>query len=114
MPIASTDIKFRISGGASNTDPALALGGAMSTVAGGLITTDVVNNLWDNVSGDESSAGDIEYRGIYIRNEHGSLTLTGAKIWISADTTSANDEVDIALADEAIDVAMETIANEGT
>jgi hypothetical protein len=114
MPIASTDIKFRLSGGASNTDPNASIGGAMSTVGGGLITTDVVNNLWDNVSGDESSAGDIEYRAIYIRNEHGSLTLTGSKIWISADTTSADDEVDIALGGEGLNGTAESPADEST
>lgn len=114
MPIVASDIKFRLSGGASNTDPALALGGAMSTVAGGIITTDTLNNLWDNVSGTEAGAGDTEYRGIYIRNEHGSLTYTAPVIWISANTTSTDDTIEIALADEAVDVAMETIANEGT
>jgi hypothetical protein len=114
MAIQASDIVFRLSGGASNTDPDAALGGAMSTVGGGVITTDVLNNLWDNVSGAEASAGDIEYRGIYVENAHGSLTLQNAAIWISADTTSADDEVDIALADEGAGVAMETIADEST
>jgi hypothetical protein len=110
MPIVASDIKFRLSGGASNTDPNAALGGAMSTAGGGLITTDVLNNVWDNVSGAEASAGDIEYRAIFIENGHGSITLTGAKVWVSSNTTSADDEVDIALADEGIASTIETIA----
>ena len=114
MPIVAGDIVFRLSGGASNTDPNAALGGVMSTVGGGVITTDTLNNVWDNVSGDEASAGDTEYRAIFVENTHGSLTLTGAKIWISANTTSGDDEVDIALADEGIASTIETIADEST
>lgn len=115
MPIVASDIVFRLSGGAANTDPTAALGGAMSTAGGGVITTDQLNNVWDNVSGDEASAGDIEYRGIYVENAVASaLTLTGAKIWISSDTTSGDDEIDIALADEGLSVAMEVIGNEST
>lgn len=114
MPIVASDIKFRLSGGASNTDPNAALGGAMSTAGGGIITTDVLNNLWDNVSGTEAGAGDTEYRGIYIRNEHGSLTYTNPILWISSNTTSGDDTIEIALADEAVDAEMETIGDEST
>ena len=114
MPIVASDIKFILSGGASNTDPNAALGGAISTAGGGVITTDTLNNLWDNVSGDEASAGDTEYRAIFIKNTHGSLTLTGAKVWISSNTTSSDDTIEIALADEGIANTIETIANEST
>lgn len=114
MPIVPADIVFRLSGGASNTDPNAALGGAMSTAGGGVITTDVINNLWDDVSGAEASSGDTEYRAFFVENTHGSLTLTGAKIWISADTTSTDDEVDIALAGEGIASTIETVADEST
>lgn len=114
MAITATDLKLRLSGGASNTSAAAALGGAMSTVGGGIITTDQLNNLWDDVSGDESEAGDTEYRGIYVRNEHGSLTWTNPVIWIESQTPSGDTVIEIALADEAASVAMETIANENT
>ena len=114
MAILASDIESRLSGGAANTSPAAALGGAMSTVGGGVITTDVLNNLFDDVSGDESAAGDTEYRGIYVKNAHGSLTWQTVKAWISALTTSTDDEIAIALADEGLNVAMETIVNEST
>lgn len=114
MPIVSSDIKFILSGGAANTDPNAALGGDISTDGSGVITTDVVNNLWDNVSGAESAAGDIEYRAIFVKNTHGSITLTGAKVWISSNTTSADDTVAIALADEGIADSIETIPDEST
>jgi hypothetical protein len=114
MPIVASDIVFRLSGGAANTAPASSLGGARSTAGGGVIVTDTLNNVWDDVSGAESSAGDTEYRGIYVLNNHGSLTLTAAKIWISSNTTSADDTIEIALAGEGAGGTMETIANEST
>lgn len=114
MPIISTDLVWRLSGGAGNTSPAASLGGAMSTVGGGVITTAVLNNVWDDVSSAEAAAGDIEYRGIYIQNNHGSLTLQSPVFWIDSLTTSAQTEADVALADEAVNVAMETIVNEST
>jgi len=114
MPITASDINYRLSGGAGNTSPNASLGGAMSTVGGGVITTAVLNNLFDNVSGAEAAAGDIEYRGIYIENAHGSLTWEAVVAWIDSVTTSADDEFDIALADEAVGAAMETITDEST
>jgi hypothetical protein len=112
MPIASADIVFRLSGGAANVAPASSLGGARSTAGGGVITSAVANNLWDDVSGDESATGDTEYRGIYVLNNHGSLTLQNAKVWIDSLTSSAQTEFDIALAGEGLNGTMETVASE--
>lgn len=110
MPIVAGDIEYRLSGGAANTSPAASLGGAMSTVGGGVITTAVLNNLFDDVSSTEATAGDIEYRGFYVKNNHGSITWESVVAWIESLTSSADSEFDIALADEAVGVAMETIA----
>lgn len=114
MPIVAGDIEYRLSGGAANTSPAASLGGAMSTAGGGIITSGAANNLWDDVSSAEASAGDIEYRGFYVKNNHGSITWENVVVWIDGLTSSADTEFDIALADEAVNVAMETIANEST
>lgn len=114
MPIVEADIEYRLSGGANNEDPAAALGGAMSTKAGAVIESGVLNEVFDNVSGDEGAAGDIEYRGIYVKNKHATLTLIGAKLWVKQDADSPDDATAIALADEAVNNAMETIANEST
>lgn len=115
MPIVSTDIVYRVSGGAANTDPNASLGGARSTAGGGVITSGVANNLWDNVAGDETTGGaDTEYRGFYVLNNHGSLTLQSPKVWIDSLTSSADTEFDIALAGEGLNGTMETVANEST
>lgn len=111
MPITATDLKFFLSGGAGNTDVNASLGGIISTTQ---ITTASLHNLFDVVSGAESSAGDIEYRGIYVKNDHGSLSWTSVFAWISSQTTSTTTDLAIALAGEGVNVTMETIANEST
>ena len=102
MPIVSTDIEYRLSGGAGNTSPILSLGGAMSTAGGGLITPGGANNVWDDVSGAEASAGDIEYRCIYVKNNHATLTLQSAVLWIDSLTSSTSTEFDVALDPAAV------------
>ena len=111
MPIVNTDIVIRLSGGSSNTDPNLSLGGVISTTA---LTNNSLHNLFDEVSGTESLAGDTEYRGIYILNNHGSLTMKVTRVYISQNSTSADSEMDIAQADDGLNATMETVANEST
>lgn len=112
MPIASGDIEYRLSGGASNTDPNAALGGAMSTVGGGVITTAVLNNLFDDVSGDESAAGDVEYRCFYVKNNHGSLTWENIVAWISAVSASSDSVYAIGLDPAGASADATTIGDE--
>jgi hypothetical protein len=107
-PIAATDIHFRLSGGAANASQNASLGGAKST------TTDASASLFDDTTGAESAAGDTEYRGICVSNEHGTLTYLAPRVWISPDTPSPDTDADIALAVEAVNVTMATIANEDT
>ncbi len=111
MPIVAADIHFRFSGGAANSDPNASLGGIKSTTE---LTDASDNNLFDDISGDEASAGDTNYRAIYIHNNHGTLALQNAFVWVSTDTTSADDEIDIALAGEGVNGTMETVGNEAT
>ena len=114
MPIVASDISLRKSGGATNTDPNLALGGAMSTVAGGIIANDVLNNLMDDISSGEATTGITIYRGLYWDNEHATLQYTTPFMWIDSQTSSGDTSLEMAIADEAKNVAIETIANETT
>ena len=106
MPIQSTDIVFRLSGGASNSDPLLSLGGAKSSVA-------AAATIFDSVDGTESAAGDVEYRCIYPRNIHGSLTLTNAVAWIQSNTPQVLTTIEIGLGSSAMDGVEQAVANEG-
>jgi hypothetical protein len=114
MSVIASEIEWRYSGGAANTDPNACLGGAISTAGGGLVDDNVDNDLFDDVSAAETLAGDIEYRGIYIKNTNGTFALTDASIFCTVNTTSTTEEIDIALADEAVSTTIETIANEST
>lgn len=111
MSIVASDIKYRLSGGAANATPDASLGGAKSSVA---ITDNTDNNLFDDVSGNEHTAGDVEYRCLYIHNGHGSLTLTSAVVWIQSDTSGADSDISIAVGTAAVGAMEQTIADEST
>jgi hypothetical protein len=110
MAIVAGDISTYLSGGAANADPDASLGGAKSSVewAGG-----VLHDLFDIVSGAENAASDDEYRAIYVQNDHATLTALGMKVYVSAET-AGGAALAIAIADEAVDVTIETIADEDT
>ena len=110
MAIQATDLKYYLSGGASNTDPNASLGGAMSsteTLTGGL------HDLFDTISEDETAAGDVEYRCIYAANTSAE-TGTNARIWIEANTPSPGSSIRIGLGTAAIDDDEPTTADEST
>ena len=106
MAITSTDIKYRLSGGSANTDPALSLGGAKSS-------TDAPSGLLDTVTSGEAASGDTEYRAFYVHNAHATLTLEAAKLWIQANTPSADTTLEVGLGTSAVNATEQTIANEG-
>lgn len=108
MAIVAAEITFPYSGGAANGSAAACLGGAIST-GGAVVDDNVANDLFDDVSSAEQAAGDVEYRGVYVKNTNGTLTLQDARVYI---TTQA--ELDVGIAVEAVNVSMATIANEST
>lgn len=108
MPIVAGDLPVFLSGGAANANPALSLGGAEST-------TVAPSGIFDNVSSVEAAAGDVEYRCVYIKNNHGALTLTGAKVWMQANTPSPDTTIEIGLGTTAVGTGNEqTVADEST
>ena len=110
MPIISTDIQYRLSGGSGNTDVNASLGGVKSSTSVGT----GLHNLFDVVSSAEASSGDTEYRCVYIHNNHGTLTMQSAKIWIVTNTPSTDTSIEIALGSSAVNGTEQTIANENT
>lgn len=86
----------------------------MSTAGGGAITSNVANNVWDDVGSSEASS-DTEYRCLYVKNAHGTLTLQTASLYIDALTTSSGTEFDLGADPAAIGSdSSTTIANENT
>jgi hypothetical protein len=104
MAIVASDIQFRLSGGAANTNPDASLGGAISSTAAG-------TNIFDNVTSAEATSGDTEYRCIYVRNgvTSAALTLVGAKIWIQSPDGSGG-----AYAGDTITIGLGTSGVNGT
>lgn len=99
MAITSTDIKVRLSsstgpGNSTAGTPATSLGEFMSSTDVNQSTT--LNNLFDDVTGVENEAEDVEYRCIFVYNSHGSLTYQGALVYVYSQV-SGGTEVAIAI-----------------
>lgn len=107
MPISSSDIQYRLSGGASNAVQSASLGGAKSATAASA-------SIFDAVSSAESGSGDVEYRCIYVHNNHGSLSLDNAVAWIPANTPSATTVVEIGVGTSAVNGTEQVVADENT
>lgn len=107
MPILTTDIQYRLSGGASNAVQAASLGGAKSSNAASA-------SIFDDVTSGESSAGDVEYRCIYVHNAHATLTLDNAVLWLPANTPSTSTVVEVGLGTSAMNAEEQTVADEST
>ncbi len=119
MAITASDLKKYLTGatsdGGAQSDPDSALGNYRSSTE---VTDDSDNNLFDDVSGAEASAGDTEYRCICIKNTHGSLELQNAKVYLQESDVGTGNSVSFAVETPATanltDGNAQTIANEST
>lgn len=120
MAIADTDIKFMLSvktGSAGDTltsTPAASLGKYVSTSQMGT----GAGVLFDNVTGSENAAEESEYRCVFIKNTHATLTALLVTVYLTnvadgADVEIALDNIAASDADNASAQAAE-IANEDT
>lgn len=103
MPIVNTDIGLRLSvktGSAGDSVASSEAGSLGKYVSTTVITTAQLNNLFDDVAGAESAAGDVEYRCFFVINNHATLTLTNATIEIQSQTAGGG----------TIDLATDNIA----
>lgn len=105
MPIIASDIKFYLNP-TGNSDPNASLGG----VGNGSEIGAGINNIFADVTPAEALAGSVKYRSISVKNTHISLTLFGAVVWISTETSSTDDTVALAYDSGAT----QTVANEDT
>ena len=117
MPVTPDNLGTYLSGGSSNTAPASAIGGAISATK--VSETTPLHNIFDKVTGDESESGKVNYRIIYIKNDHATLDAEDVKIHLTAvhdsGTQSLSQSKDIAYAvSEAIDASAQTLTNEDT
>jgi hypothetical protein len=88
MAIANTDILLMLSttaGAAGDStaqaNPNNSLGKYVSTTALGT----AANGMFDDISGAENAASTIDYRCIFVKNAHATLTMLSAVAYISAE-----------------------------
>lgn len=87
MAITASDIKIRysVSAAAGNTT----VGAGATSLGDQISTTDLssgsVDALFDAVTGTEADVGDVEYRCVFVLNNHATLTLTDAYITVQSD-----------------------------
>lgn len=92
MPASASDIKFFLSGGASNADPDDSRGGVISSFE---LVNGTLENLFDIVSLAEASAGHEDYRCFYVKNVNATDTIYDIRAWIETNTPSPTTTVAI-------------------
>lgn len=107
MAITATDIVFRHSvktGSAGDSTaqatPTDATNGSLGKYVSTSAWTTGTNSLFDNISGDENAASTIDYRCVFVLNNHGTLTLQNAVVYFTETALGAS--VAIALDNIAI------------
>lgn len=108
MPITLLDTPFKYSGGTTNYDPNFSLGGAMSDHE---IVTNVSENLFGEVSLDESRDGLTDYRCFYVENTHVEDSLLQAAVFIEENTESPDTAITIGLDPAGMNANAQTIAD---
>ena len=76
IPVVGLSVLFTSANLALHHSGASDIGGAI----GAALTNDQLNNIWDDVSSPDASAGDNEFRCTVVKNTHGSITVSGAKV----------------------------------
>lgn len=107
MPIASTDIQYRLSGGAANSIALASLGGIKSSATS-------PSTLLDDVTGAQSAAGDVNYRCFYAHNAHATLSLSNAVVFLQSLGLGSGHVIAIGVGSAAINATEQTVANEAT
>ena len=81
MATSTNDLSIVLSGGIANINPLNSIGGEASSYP---VTSGVINNLFPDVTADQSEAGHEDYRCVYIFND-GEKILYNIKLWIFED-----------------------------
>ncbi len=115
MPLSSDEIVFYYTDGATGpSNNTLSLGG---TISSSTIPSGVANNVFDDVTGDESETGDVEYRVIAVKNTSSNYDMLNTKVYISGYSRAASgaDTIYFALEKSSGSPAsIQQISNEGT
>lgn len=87
MPIASSDMVLRYSttaGAAGDSTAGTAIGSLGKYVSTTVVTAGA-NGIFDDISGAENAASTVDYRCIFVLNNHATLTATLVTVYVSAE-----------------------------
>jgi hypothetical protein len=88
MAISSSDLLYKFSttaGSAGNSGSGTASGSLGKYISTTQWTGGSLHDLFDIITGDENAASTVDYRCIFIHNNHGSLTWQAPFLWISSE-----------------------------
>lgn len=110
MPVSPSEIVQRLSGGAANTDPDAALGGAKSANAAGT----GAGALFRDITTAEAAAGVTLYRCFYVENTNATDTASSVAAFIKSQSSSADTTVEIGVGASGVNGSETAIADEFT
>lgn len=103
MAIAASDMVWRYSvktGSAGDSTAGTAAGSLGKYVSTTAVSTGA-NGLFDDISGAENAASTVDYRCVFILNNHATLTATNLSVYVSSEV-SGGASVAIALDNAAV------------
>jgi hypothetical protein len=113
VPIVAGDIVLRLTvktGSAGDTTvgtTAGSLGGFTSTTA---VSGTALNNIFDDITGAENLASTVDYRAVDVLNNHATLTLQNAVVYVPSDTAGG---ANVAIAVDNVGPVAKTSAAQG-
>lgn len=109
--LQASDIVFYYTKTGSAIANTLSLG---STISTNTIPDNTANNIFDDVTGDQSATGVVEYRCIACKDTHASAQMLNTKVYISGYVRAASnfDTMSFTLQAPSGGTACTTIANE--
>lgn len=84
MVVLQENLQFRLSGGATNTNPFASLGGAKSA---NQMKDDILDALFDPISINQRLSGHTDYYCIYVHNNSSTSQMSNTKIWFTVVTS---------------------------
>jgi len=118
MAIAPTDIIFRLTtkaGSAGDTTAQATPTDPTNGSLGGYTSTSVMasgaNGLFDDISGAENAASTIDYRAIDVLNNHATLSLQNAVVYLSAQVSGG---ASVAIAVDSVGPVAKGSASQGS
>ena len=108
MALVGSDLKLVMTGSGTTANPHLSLGGAPSTT--NEVSTTSLNSIFDDINGDESDAGNTNYRILAVRNGHATDMAESVTVYLSANYS---DFMAIGIS-EAVNANPQSISSEST